>query len=67
LSYEVGCRKPRGEIYKKALDLAETLPSKALYIDDRRDLIEAASRLGIEGIVFDGEEAFKRIAKELGP
>jgi len=67
LSYEVGCRKPRDEIYRKALLLAETVPSKAFYIDDRKDLIEAASRLGIKGIVFDGEKAFKRVLEELGP
>jgi FMN phosphatase YigB (HAD superfamily) len=66
LSYEVGCRKPRDEIYKKALELADTTPSKAFYIDDRKDLIEAASQLGIKGIVFDGGEAFERIVKELG-
>lgn len=67
LSYEVGFRKPAPEIYKAALDFAKTEPSKAFYIDDRYDLIEAAGKLGIKGIAFDGEEAFKRIKGELGP
>lgn len=66
LSYEVGFRKPAPEIYKVALDAANTIPSKTLYIDDRRDLIEAAIRLGIDGIVFDGEPGFERVAMELG-
>lgn len=66
LSYEAGFRKPAPEIYDIALNFAKAAPSRAFYIDDRRDLIEAASRLGIDGIVFDGEKAFERVVKELG-
>lgn len=66
LSYEVGFRKPAPEIYKKALEFAATPPSKVFYIDDRRDLIETATNLGLKGIVFDGEIALERIVKELG-
>lgn len=65
LSYEAGCRKPAPEIYKAALEAAKTSEDKVFYIDDRQDLIESASRLGIKGIVFDSEEAFGRITKEL--
>jgi len=65
LSYEVGFRKPAPEIYKLALDFAQTQASRAFYIDDRKDLVEAASRLGIRGVVFDGEPGFERITKEL--
>ena len=57
LSYEVGFRKPAPEIYNAALKSADTVASKAFYIDDRADLIEAAYRLGIKGIAFDGEAA----------
>ncbi|MFC1624429.1 HAD family hydrolase [Candidatus Omnitrophota bacterium] len=65
LSYEVGFRKPAPQIYKAAMDSVKTVPSRAFYIDDRRDLIEAASKLGIKGIAFDGEQAFEEIVKEL--
>ncbi|MBU4589516.1 MAG: HAD-IA family hydrolase [Candidatus Omnitrophica bacterium] len=65
LSYEVGYRKPAPEIYKVALDFARVGPEKAFYIDDRRDLIEGAGKLGIKGMVFDGEAAFERVKKEL--
>ncbi len=65
LSYEAGFRKPAPEIYRVALESAGTAPSNAFYIDDRQDLIDAASRLGIRGMVFNGEEAFKRIREEL--
>ncbi len=65
LSYKVGYRKPAPEIYNMALGFAKTIPSRALYIDDRQDLIEAAGRLGIKGIVFDGGQAFENVVKEI--
>jgi len=65
LSYEVGCRKPAPEIYRIALESAGTVPAKSFYIDDRRDLIEAAEKLGIKGVVFDGENAFEKIMREI--
>ena len=65
LSYEVGFRKPAIEIYNAALESVKTAPSKAFYIDDRKDLIEAASKFGIKGMSFDGEEAFRKIKAEL--
>ena len=65
LSYEVGFRKPAIEIYNAALESVKTAPSKVFYIDDRKDLIEAASKFGIKGMAFDGEEAFRKIRAEL--
>jgi len=66
LSYEVGLRKPAPEIYKIALDAAKTVAPRTLYVDDRRDLIEAAEKLGIKGIVFDGNESTERVKSGLG-
>ena len=65
LSYEIGFRKPSPEIYDAALRAAGAKNSDAFYIDDRADLIEAASKLGIKGVTFNGEEAFKKIKSEL--
>jgi len=65
LSYEIGFRKPAREIYDAALKSVNTAPSKAFYVDDRADLIEAALGYGIKGMAFDGEEAFKKIETEL--
>ncbi|NQV04181.1 MAG: HAD-IA family hydrolase [Candidatus Omnitrophica bacterium] len=66
LSYEVGFRKPAPQIYKVALDFAKTSPERAFYIDDRRDLVDAAAGLGIKGVVFNGERALDSIRRELG-
>jgi FMN phosphatase YigB (HAD superfamily) len=65
LSYEVGFRKPAKEIYDAALKSVDTAPSRAFYIDDRADLIDAALGFGINGITFNGEDAFKKITQEL--
>ncbi|MBU1912965.1 MAG: HAD-IA family hydrolase [Candidatus Omnitrophica bacterium] len=65
LSYKVGFRKPAIEIYNAALESVKTSPSKAFYIDDRKDLIEAALQFGIKGMAFEGEEAFRKIRAEL--
>ena len=65
LSYEVGFRKPAREIYDAALKSVDTAASRAFYIDDRDDLIEAASKFGIKGMAFNGEEAFKKMKTEL--
>jgi HAD superfamily hydrolase (TIGR01509 family) len=65
LSYEIGFRKPAPQIYDAALKSVDAKPSRTFYIDDRADLVEAAGKLGIKGITFDGEEAFKKITKEL--
>ncbi len=65
LSYEIGFRKPAKEIYDTAFKSVNAEPSKTFYIDDRADLINAALGLGIKGITFNGEDAFKKIETEL--
>lgn len=57
LSYEVGALKPHPAIYRRALDLARVPPERIFYIDDRQDLIEAASRLGFQTHRFTNETA----------
>ncbi len=65
LSYEVGHRKPAPEIYKAAFDSVGTRAEKSFYIDDRQDLINEAAKIGIKGIVFDGDKAFERLKNDL--
>ena len=54
LSYEMGLVKPDPRIYRKALDILKADPAEVFYVDDRPDLIEAASRMGIRAFVFKG-------------
>ena len=65
LSYGIGFRKPAREIYDAAIESVGAEASKTFYIDDRADLIEAAAKLGIRGVTFNGEEAFELITKEI--
>ncbi|MFZ1202374.1 MAG: HAD family phosphatase [Desulfobacterales bacterium] len=46
----VGLRKPDANIYRLALNCAQTPAQQVLYIDDRRLFIEVALGLGIHGV-----------------
>jgi putative hydrolase of the HAD superfamily len=46
----VHIRKPDSDIYNLALDVTQTQPQHAVYIDDRAMLVEVACGLGIHGI-----------------
>ena len=52
LSCYLGVKKPNPEIYKKLLNNLKVDPQDCLFIDNRRQNIEAARKLGIQGIVF---------------
>jgi len=58
-SFEVGFRKPRIEIYEKALEIINAAPANVFYTDDRAELVEEANRLGIRSFVFEGAEKLK--------
>jgi len=47
-------RKPDLDIYRLALDVAQSPPHEVLYIDDRAMFVEVAATLGIRGIVHRG-------------
>ena len=51
-SFRTGFMKPDREIYELALSSAGVLAQEAVYVDDRLDLIEAASGYGIRSIQF---------------
>lgn len=58
-SCEMGLRKPEQAIYEKMLQALECRPEAVVFIDDRRENIEAAASLGIPGIVFDSCAALR--------
>ncbi len=55
LSHEAGCVKPEEAIFWAALDKAKRSPERVFFVDDLRENVEAASRLGIDGVVFENE------------
>ena len=58
-SCEMGFIKPEPEIYRKVISHLGVLPEEIFYVDDRPELIEEASKLGIRGFVFKGASQLK--------
>jgi FMN phosphatase YigB (HAD superfamily) len=53
-SYALGAIKPNPSIYKKALETLKVKPDEAFYVDDRAELIEKASLLGMRAFLYRG-------------
>jgi len=51
-SCDLRVTKPSPEIYKHCLAQLEIPPSEALFLDDRRENVQAAEALGMHGLVF---------------
>lgn len=52
LSFEVGCRKPAEDFFRRAIDAAGGRPSDCVYADDREDFVAAARELGMNALVY---------------
>jgi len=59
ISDEVGVRKPDPRIFGIALELAGTVPSRALFLGDKPSTdIAGATRAGLRGVLVDRRDAF---------
>ena len=56
LSCLEGVRKPDAEIYLRTIDRLGVKPAEALFVDDRRENIDAAENLGMKGLLESTEE-----------
>jgi len=61
----VGHQKPDPKIYKMAEDIAGCPLNEIIYVDDRDYLIEAASKLGMRGILHTSLETTKKKLNQL--
>ncbi len=59
ISSEVKFVKPEIEIYQCLLEKYHLKAEETVFLDDRKDNIEAAEKCGIYGIVFQGYEEGK--------
>ena len=66
ISFEVGCAKPDPEIFQITLDRLGVAADRALFVDDRRENIDAAERLGIETLHFTGAHRMEELKRRLG-
>lgn len=66
LSCEMHKEKPNADIFEELIDEAKILPSETLFIDDSKDNVEAAAKLGIHALQALGDEWIDKIInKEL--
>ena len=61
ISCEVGLSKPDPRIYQLCLDRLRLRAPEALFVDDRADNIEGATRVGLRTLQFEGPDALARL------
>jgi len=52
ISSEIGITKPDARIYRQALEKLNVRPEEAVFVDDMPANVEAATALGVRGVVF---------------
>lgn len=65
ISYEVGCAKPDTRIYQLCLTALGVEAESTLFVDDRRENIEAAARLGMHVFPFYGDDSVAELQSRL--
>jgi putative hydrolase of the HAD superfamily len=66
VSSSVHLRKPDLDIFRLAMDIAQTTPEHSLYFDDRPMFAQVAQTLGMHGIHYQGLESAKIQMKAYG-
>lgn len=56
----VGAVKPEPRIYEVALERLEVGPQEAIFIDDRKDFVEGARRVGLVTVLFQSPQQVER-------
>lgn len=66
LSYEMGCRKPEPEIYRKAVETLELPAGRVVFVDDRDENVDGAARAGMKAVRFESVEGLTRDLRRFG-
>jgi FMN phosphatase YigB (HAD superfamily) len=66
LSFEVGAVKPEPAIYLRCLESLGVEPAEAVFVDDRRENVDAARALGMEALLFEDEDRLAADLAQLG-
>lgn len=59
VSCKVGMRKPNENFYHFAIEKLKKEPNEIVFIDDRKENVETAEKIGMKGIVFKNFKQFK--------
>lgn len=65
-SSEVGFCKPNSEIYELAQDRAGVKPEEILFVDNTRENIEAAKRLGWQAVLYESSSGLETYFSRAG-
>lgn len=65
-SCTVGVSKPNAAIYQAALKSCKAAAQESVYIDDIRENVEAAERLGLTGVQYHSASQLEQDLQELG-
>jgi putative hydrolase of the HAD superfamily len=58
-SCEEGTRKPKRRIYEIALEKLGLKPEEAVFVDDKKENIEGAEKVGIKTVLFENPDQLK--------
>jgi putative hydrolase of the HAD superfamily len=65
-SCRMGLAKPDPEFYRFILERENRGAERSVFVDDREDNVEAAARLGITALLFQGADDLERKMDALG-
>ena len=65
-SFDVGLRKPDELIYQKSCEKANVLPNECVFIDDLKENIKGAKKVGLHGLHFTEMQNLQNDLKLLG-
>ncbi|MHB2025044.1 MAG: HAD family hydrolase [Elusimicrobiota bacterium] len=65
VSHELGLRKPEPAIYRAALRRAKVRAPQAVFIDDLKENVSAAARLGIRAILYKNPSKLRKKLAEM--
>lgn len=60
-SFEVNCTKPDERIYQLLCQKYGILPEESVFVDDRPENVNAASRIGFKTVLFKGEVSIPEV------
>jgi len=61
----LGVRKPTHRIYERVLGMAQTDPSRVLFVDDRKQNLDPAAALGMKTVQFQSAEQLRKDLKDM--
>ena len=63
ISWQVGLRKPDPKIYRKIFEYGNWQPSQIMFIDDKKENIDQAVKLGIKSVLYQDNKQLLNLFK----